>query len=367
MLGSRFLIWNIAIVAIFLVPLTVFALVDINTAGSGELQTLSGIGSSKAQSIIDYRETNGYFEDKEDIKNVSGIGDATYENIKNDITVSSVEEEEIEEEKDDLETKEIDSGSESSTEVPAEISVSNKKAVVGMPIRFEGYDGAREFVSVGGYNWNFGDGTTGRGPVIHHIYDHPGSYVVSLNYTSKGYDYSDILTVLVLDPKLSISSVRKGADGFVEINNNSEVTVDVSGWQLRNSLDRFIFPQGSYIAPQSKFRIDSGTLSLVDMSHLYLVDMGGNSVSSYPRKMESIPKTYYQSQSKDVSSEQEGSVKENEENLAAVSETVPEEDEGGWVVWFGALLAIIVLATGVLFFTPQKKVVAGDKIEILDE
>lgn len=61
--------------------------VNINTADITTLQTLSGIGESKAEAIIEYREKNGNFQKIEDIKNVSGIGDAVYEKIKDNITV----------------------------------------------------------------------------------------------------------------------------------------------------------------------------------------------------------------------------------------------------------------------------------------
>ena len=61
--------------------------VNINTASLEELQTLDGIGESKAQAIIDYREENGNFSKPEDILEVSGIGEAVYEKIKDNITV----------------------------------------------------------------------------------------------------------------------------------------------------------------------------------------------------------------------------------------------------------------------------------------
>lgn len=61
--------------------------VNINTATLEQLQTLSGIGESKAKAIIEYRESNGNFTNIEDIKNVSGIGDSVYEKIKDNITV----------------------------------------------------------------------------------------------------------------------------------------------------------------------------------------------------------------------------------------------------------------------------------------
>jgi len=60
--------------------------VNINTASKDELMTLSGIGEVKAQAIIDYRTKNGPFRDIHDIVNVSGIGEKTFENIKDSIT-----------------------------------------------------------------------------------------------------------------------------------------------------------------------------------------------------------------------------------------------------------------------------------------
>ena len=60
--------------------------VNINTAPKEELMTLSGIGETKAEAIIAYRKENT-FKVIEDLKNVSGIGNETYEEIKNYITV----------------------------------------------------------------------------------------------------------------------------------------------------------------------------------------------------------------------------------------------------------------------------------------
>ena len=62
-------------------------LVDINTASQEELEGLPGIGPTLAQAIIAYREENGPFARIEDIVNVSGIGSATYEDLKDLITV----------------------------------------------------------------------------------------------------------------------------------------------------------------------------------------------------------------------------------------------------------------------------------------
>ena len=62
-------------------------LININTANKEQLKTLTGIGDATAQKIIDYRNEKGYFSKVEDIKNVSGIGESKYEKIKEKICV----------------------------------------------------------------------------------------------------------------------------------------------------------------------------------------------------------------------------------------------------------------------------------------
>ena len=61
--------------------------ININTATLEQLMELSGIGEAKANAIIAYRNEKGKFKSIEDIKDVSGIGEALYEKIKDNITV----------------------------------------------------------------------------------------------------------------------------------------------------------------------------------------------------------------------------------------------------------------------------------------
>lgn len=61
--------------------------ININTASVDELITLNGIGDVTAQKIIDYRTENGAFYSVEEIMEVSGIGEAKFNAIKNYITV----------------------------------------------------------------------------------------------------------------------------------------------------------------------------------------------------------------------------------------------------------------------------------------
>lgn len=62
-------------------------LININTAGIPELESLPGIGTTLANRIVEYRKNNGTFRKVEDIKNVSGIGEKKFEAIKELITV----------------------------------------------------------------------------------------------------------------------------------------------------------------------------------------------------------------------------------------------------------------------------------------
>ena len=66
---------------------TTVDIINLNTATLEQLQTLPGIGESKAQAIITYREENGRFKSIDELTNVSGIGASTLEKIKNNITI----------------------------------------------------------------------------------------------------------------------------------------------------------------------------------------------------------------------------------------------------------------------------------------
>lgn len=61
--------------------------ININTANKEELQSISGIGPALAEKIVSYRNTNGKFKKVEDLKNVNGIGESKYRNIKDSICI----------------------------------------------------------------------------------------------------------------------------------------------------------------------------------------------------------------------------------------------------------------------------------------
>jgi competence protein ComEA len=61
--------------------------ININKADETQLQEIPGIGPAKASAIIEYRELNGSFKTIDDIKNITGIGDKTFEKLKDSISV----------------------------------------------------------------------------------------------------------------------------------------------------------------------------------------------------------------------------------------------------------------------------------------
>lgn len=61
--------------------------VNLNTAGIEELCTLTGIGETRAQAIVDYREQNGGFQSIEELMNIDGIKEKTFEKLKEEVTV----------------------------------------------------------------------------------------------------------------------------------------------------------------------------------------------------------------------------------------------------------------------------------------
>ncbi|MEI8363555.1 MAG: helix-hairpin-helix domain-containing protein [Betaproteobacteria bacterium] len=77
-----------ALVTFLSLSFSAMAAVNLNTASQAELEALSGIGPVKAQAIMDYRKKNGGFKSVDELEKVNGIGHATLEKLRKDISVN---------------------------------------------------------------------------------------------------------------------------------------------------------------------------------------------------------------------------------------------------------------------------------------
>ena len=236
-------------ISIFL-PVFVLAqsgLVNINTAGLSELKTLDGIDDVKAQAIIDYRTVNGPFQNILDIKNVSGIGDVTYANIKDFITVGSVTLP-VENNNSDSTPTLKQSASASSSTLPKKSenvtfgAGTDRSGTVGSPIEFKAETNL-EYGNMGVFTWNFGDGSLGYGSTLTHTYEYAGDYVVVLTMSLPEGSKMAKINVKILDPEITITLATPER---IVLKSSSLSDANLFGRVLLVGNNSFIFPRTTH-------------------------------------------------------------------------------------------------------------------------
>lgn len=381
----------------FFAPLTIFAdhNVNINTAGVSELETLDGIGEVKAQAIIDYRNANGPFQKVEDIKNVSGIGDATFDKIKDHITVGSggsnpdpdpdpdTEPEEENEESEDQNEEEAETSTKSNGGdgptyplggeiLTVKINANKTHAIVHTPITFTGiaYYGNRESVSAD-VMWNFGNGDTAKGKEVTYTFDYVGTYVVTFSADMLEESTYKSMTIDVVASGVHISSIQEGPDGFIELENSSEKTYDLTGWKIVSGGRTFAIPKHTFINKGAKLKFSAQTLYMPPVKNrtaLFYPDgsvvhvFAETPIASIVAKPQDVVGTKVNTVQKPVvevlTQDNEPEIASNE--LAALGAT---KDTNSIMTWLLLLVGLITIGSITVLLIPRSKMATNKEEE----
>lgn len=136
------------------------------------------------------------------------------------------------------------------------------------------------------YLWNFGDGASGEGKNIKHVYKYPGNYIAVLDVSSGQYSVSDKINVKIIPNKLEI--IEAGND-FVKFKNGSDAAVDVSGWFVKEGQNIFTFPANSFIGAGAELVISSDVSKIKFAGNdgaISLLYPNGSSATIYQNKKE---------------------------------------------------------------------------------
>lgn len=355
-------------------------LVDINTAGKDELMTLNGIGEVKAQAIIDYRGTNGPFAKIEDIRNVKGIGDVTYANIKDSITVSGTQQAQTQEETQSDSDTETQTVPASDTEAPSNSSskpsatsldiVGKNTGIAGATMHFKGEAVKGSGFSKSGFSWNFGDGTTGKGEIVDHMYPYPGKYVLTLSAPALGSDQEVRMTVDIAAPAFAVVAEQ---DGTIAITNQAKREADIGGWFFAGGGTFFPIPEKTIVLPGETLRFVPAVTRIVAVADAKLLFPSGAEVPA-PSAVQTAA-TAKTSPAKSKSSETSSSKKESQyaelqqdgEPFAAAAAAGTGLPQG--TAWYAGLGGILALGAAGTFWartraTQAKLPVPGEDFEI---
>jgi competence ComEA-like helix-hairpin-helix protein len=259
------------IILVTFFPVFVYAgtLININTADAALLDSLPGIGPSKATAIITYRTQHGPFAGIEDIKNVSGIGDSTYAQIAPLITVGDASTPDVSNTGNTASTTQntaaSTSGSASTyTPPPSALSVAisgDSDATLEVPFRLSARvttkSGAVD--SAAQISWSFGDGSSSFGIDVEKVFHYAGTYLVTAIATDGSTKVRAELTVTVASAAARIVSVT--GDG-ISIANDASERLDLSGWRLTSGTGFFRIPDGMTILPGASILLPSTITNL---------------------------------------------------------------------------------------------------------
>ncbi|HEY4501219.1 MAG TPA: helix-hairpin-helix domain-containing protein [Candidatus Paceibacterota bacterium] len=359
-------------------------LININTADTTLLETLSGIGPSKAAGIISYRNGHGSFAKIEDIQNVSGIGPSTYAGIKEFITVG---------------TSSSSSSSTTASSIPPDasgaVTATTTTVYSGAPPEYipiptlRIITGGDRTVSSGAdtaftatvydskgnkrddaiISWSFGDGMQRTGASVYHQYYNSGEYLAVVRAkTSDGGDMQNEIVMIVKDASINITSMSSRG---ITLTNNDSRTLDLSLWRLSMGGKEFKIPADTQILAGRTILFPSQVIELPIADEALLLYPSGEVATVYPPvqiMQPSSPQTSFNkvqtvepfiSATTNIQTHDEAvSAPTAAAELAAVGAALPaaapaEQPRTGGLFsspWFYSLLGVIALAGAAFIF-----------------
>lgn len=261
----KFLLGFICLLAISLtiVAYAEAALININTASQAELETLPGIGPTYAARIIEYRSTTP-FQTIEEIKNIKGIGDSTFNKIKDLITAgdsapSSGNTTTTYSLQPTISTHYSSSPASSTSELSITLSAGRERlSSVKSPIEFKAETNlldSRENT----FRWNLGDGVLSYGKVVTHTYEFPGEYIVVLNASTPKGNWVSRTRVTIIEPEVVVTYADTEK---IQLKNNSNYEVNLYGKVLVSGDRTYTFPPDTIIGAKQTLWLGSAVTGL---------------------------------------------------------------------------------------------------------
>lgn len=262
-------------------------LININTADATLLDTLPGIGPSKAAAIVDYRTQHGTFLRSEDIQNVSGIGPSTYTGLAPLITVGDISASSTPMTSTTLAAPStpISSGS-ASTYVPPPSALSididgNQNAFMEVPLHLLAHVTVKSGAAYPSaqISWGFGDGSSAIGSSVEKTYRYAGTYLVRATASDGATSAQSEFTVVVKPSEVRILSVS--GEGIM-IANDSPERLDLSNWRLVSGTGIFRIPDGTVMLSEASVLFPSAITNLPTALDARLVHPNGTIAAQYP-------------------------------------------------------------------------------------
>ncbi len=245
---------------------------------------------------------------------------------------------------------------------------------VGFPIDATTIGYNKEKLDSGKFVWSFGDGMSyeeGWHKPFEYSYQYAGVYVLTLSYyesiLSSKPVATDSITITVLDPELFITKVGDINDAYVEIKNQSEYKMSLSGWTIGSSTKIFRLPEGMAILPGKSVIVSSKVtlFTLSDVQHLSLFAPNQTLVSTYPvskpaQVIQTVSKNNYQNEYYAPVAKkpnQDSAVDLNSITASTASSSIPRN-----FLPFIGLFGIVLIGIVALVFAHKKSSSGGEEI-----